>query len=148
MAQIDVVVKDETGHESTTAIGNNANTPQKAANNVDPKNQSAKNNKANSKALAAASMIGSQAFRYVTSNIGKWTGNSRNQTAVNNAMQVVSLGAMTYVNVYAALAVAAIQVGTTVADNYYEQKWQERKANARRLRAGYNIDGSISGGRK
>lgn len=44
-------------------------------------------NKAKVAAISAATMAGRQAINYATSNVGKWTGNSHNQTIVNNIGQ-------------------------------------------------------------
>ena len=135
MAQIKVVIKDERGSNSeiSVASGNAVNTNQTAGSVKDAK---VKENKNASKALAGASMIGSQALNYTTSNVGKWTGDSRKQKQINNMNQMVALGMMAYANPYVAIAVTAINIGTTAMDEAYERKWDARKSNLAKSRAG------------
>lgn len=135
MAQIKVLITDTTGaNEQVSVSSSGAN----GVNNTIASNNDSNvaDNKKSSKMLAAATMIGSQALNYTTSNIGKWTGDSRNQTKVNNIGQIITLGAMAYASPYLALAVAAINIGTTTADEMYERKWETKRSELARARAG------------
>lgn len=133
MAQIKVTITDNRGSTEQVGIASsNSNISNIASSN----SSSVADSKKSSKLLTAATMIGSQALNYTTSNVGKWTGDSRNQTKINNIGQLVTLGAMAYASPYLALAVAAINIGTTVADELYEQKWDTRRSNLAKARAG------------
>lgn len=144
MAELKVIITDETSTEqvqinkpnSNSSNSNSVKTPETAA------------NKAASKGLVVASMIGQRAFGYITSNVGKWTGDSRNQTTVNNIMQVGSLAALAYVNPYIAVATAAINVATTAIDTSVEQKWDKRQTQQNLARAGYNSKNELVGRRR
>lgn len=138
MAQIKVVITDASGGNSeqvSVASGNVINGA-KTSEIGSVKDANVNENKKMSKALMGASMIGSQALNYTTSNVGKWTGDSRAQKQINNVNQVVALGMMAYVNPYVAIATMAINVGTTALDEAYERKWDTRKSNLAKARAG------------
>ena len=79
MSEITVRITDDTGATSTNRVSKAPKTAQKAAEQLDPKNEAAKQNKDNSTTIAVASLMASRAASYCTSNVGKWTGNSRNQ---------------------------------------------------------------------
>ena len=81
-------------------------------------------------------MVASQTFNYMTSNIGKWTGSSQNQVRINNAMQLVSIGAMAYISPAMAIATAGISIGTTALDTAYEQKWDKYQSDYNKRRVG------------
>lgn len=148
MSDVKVIVKDERGNTTTTQTNKAPTTAKQAADKMDPQNESAKANKKSGQGLAVASMIASRTLSYTTSNVGKWTGNSRNQDTVNNVMQIGGIAAAAYVNPYLALAVAAIQVGTTAIDAAWTNKQETLKSNVRKLRAGYSADDKVIGGRK
>lgn len=152
MSKIEIFVKGENGStENTTTsspLNKEPNTAQQASERIDTKNNLATKNKQGAQGMAIASMIASKSLNYATSNVGKWTGNSRNQDTVNAIQQVVGIGAAAYINPYLALAVAAIQVGTTAIDAAYDNYAEGLKSNIRKLRAGYNSNDSIIGGRK
>ena len=72
---IEIIIKDERGEEAVQG-GGGSNT------NIQPDsmpNQQAKENKKASALQAAAMMVAMRSISYASSNIGKWTGNSRNQ---------------------------------------------------------------------
>ena len=51
-----------------------------------------------------------QAVNYSTSNIGKWTGNSHYQQAINNGMQAADFGIMAITNPWqAAISIAQVR---------------------------------------
>lgn len=133
MAEIKVIIKDETGNQEEVKVngGVNGTTPQKL-----DKNQQAKSNKKLSTSAAIAMLGLQRTTSYVTSNVGKWSGNSKNQTFVNNAMKVVTYGAMAYVNPYIALAAIALDVGTQAIDYGYQRYWEQKSEAQSQARAG------------
>ena len=149
MSEIKVTITDN-GTQSTTSktIQQRANTTKEATEKLDPKNEASTQTKKDSQVMVVAGMVASRSFNYITSNVGKWTGNSRNQETVNNIRQVASLGASAVVSPWLTLAMAGMQLGTTAMDTSYQLKIDEINARGRRLRAGYSDDNTILGGRK
>lgn len=149
MSEIKVTITDN-GTQSTTSktIQQRANTTKEATEKLDPKNEASTQTKKDSQVMVIAGMVASRSFNYITSNVGKWTGNSRNQETVNNFRQVASLGASAVVSPWLTLAMAGMQLGTTAMDTSYQLKLDEVNARGRRLRAGYSDDNTILGGRK
>lgn len=149
MSEIQVVVSDN-GTQSTTSktIQKRANTTKEATEKLDPKNEASTQSKKDSQAMIVAGMVASRSFNYITSNVGKWTGNSRNQERVNNVRQAISLGASTLVSPWVTVAMTGVQLGTTAIDTSYQLRLDEVNARARRLRAGYGDNNTILGGRK
>lgn len=149
MSEIKVTITDN-GTQSTTSktIQQRANTTKEATEKLDPKNEASTQSKKDSQVMVVAGMVASRSFNYITSNVGKWTGNSKNQETVNNIRQVASLGASAVVSPLLTLAMAGMQLGTTAIDTSYQLKLDEINARARRLRAGYSDDNTILGGRK
>lgn len=149
MSEIKVTITDN-GTQSTTSktIQQRANTTKEATEKLDPKNEASTQSKKDSQVMVVAGMVASRSFNYITSNVGKWTGNSRNQETVNNIRQAASLGASAVVSPWLTLAMAGMQLGTTAMDTSYQIKLDEVNARGRRLRAGYSDDNTILGGRK
>lgn len=149
MSEIKVTITDN-GTQSTTSktIQQRANTAKEATEKLDPKNEASTQSKKDSQVMVVAGMVASRSFNYITSNVGKWTGNSKNQETVNNIRQVASLGASAVVSPWLTLAMAGMQLGTTAIDTSYQLKLDEINARGRRLRAGYSDDNTILGGRK
>ena len=149
MSEIKVTITDN-GTQSTTSktIQQRANTTKEATEKLDPKNEASTQTKKDSQVMVVAGMVASRSFNYITSNVGKWTGNSKNQETVNNIRQVASLGASAVVSPWLTLAMAGMQLGTTAMDTSYQLKLDEINARGRRLRAGYSDDNTILGGRK
>ena len=143
MAELKVIITDETSKEQVSI--NKPGTSNSTATTI--KTPETLRNKAASKGLAVAAMIGSQTFNYTTSNIGKWTGNSRHQTTVNNIKAGVSIGAMMYVSPLMAAAYVGVNMATTAIDTYQEQKWEKRQTSQSLARAGYNSKGELVGRR-
>ena len=111
--EIRVVIEDKTG----SGGGSTENlTSQKASTNASAQTPQSATNRTYMKGLATASMIASGAFNYMTSNVGKYTGNSHYQTFVNNLQQGVQIGAMAIVNPYLALGAIAVQGISYVLD--------------------------------
>lgn len=137
MSQIKVTITDETGGSSNVS----SSSAKPVSTTINTKNGSIKSNEVTesqifSKGLAVATMIASQAFNYMTSNVGKWTGSTRQQTQINNAMQLVSIGAMAYVSPAIAIANVGINLATTAMDTSYEQRWDALSKDYARKRAG------------
>lgn len=96
-------------------------------------------------AIAVAAMAGKQALSYATSNVGKWTGNSRNQTMVNNINQAAGVAAMALIHPALAMASVGMNIVTTLVDTKFEQKWDSRRSNQAAARAGYTSSKEIVG---
>lgn len=138
MSQIKVLITDSIGG-SETIQSPSSTTP--VSSTINHKNGSIKTkevqqNKLLSKGMAVATMIGTQALSYTTSNIGKWTGSSRTQQNINNALEVVSIGAMAYASMPIALAYVGINLAKTAIDTSYEQRWDALSKENARKRAG------------
>lgn len=137
MSQIKVLITDNTGGSekvqspSSTPVSTTINKKNGSVNSKD-----VKENQELSKGLAVASMVGSQAFGYMTSNVGKWTGSTRTQTAINNAMELVSIGAMAVASWPMAIACVGINIAKTAIDTNYEQEWDSYSKEYARKRAG------------
>lgn len=147
MSDINVIVKDEL-NQSKVAIKSPPTTAQKAAEKADPKTESAAQTKKDNQGIAIAAMIATRSFNYITTNVSRWTGNSRNQAIVNNASQLVSLAASAMINPALGLTMMGMQASTAAIDTAYTLKMEELNAKGRRLRAGYSQDDKMIGGRK
>lgn len=137
MSQVKVLITDDRGNgESVSSVS-----AQPVNTTINKKNGSinskeVKDKKEKSKAMAVATMIGSQAFSYMTSNVGKWTGSTKSQTQINNALELVSIGAMAYASMPIALAYVGINLAKTAIDTGYEQRWDAYSKEEARKRAG------------
>jgi hypothetical protein len=136
MSQIKVLITDETGGSSSVSSSSAKPVSSTINSNGKVKSKEVKQSDDNSKGLAVATMIAQQTFNYMTSNVGKWTGSTRKQTAINNTMQLVSIGAMAYVSPVVAAANVGINLATTAMDTAYEQKWDAYSKEYARKRAG------------
>ena len=136
MSQIKVLITDETGGSSSVSSSSAKPVSSTINSNGKVKSKEVKQSDDNSKGLAVATMIAQQTFNYMTSNVGKWTGSTRKQTAINNTMQLVSIGAMAYVSPVVAVANVGINLATTAMDTAYEQKWDAYSKEYARKRAG------------
>lgn len=126
-----VTVKDETGTSSTKA--GQSSSKQKATTNLNPQ---AKENNKSSTASTLASLIALRSVNYMTSNVGKWTGNSRNQQTVNNVKQLMGYGMAFAVNPILGLVSVAFDGVTTALDYSYENKWNQIKTEQAKVRTG------------
>jgi hypothetical protein len=137
MSQVKVLITDDRGNgESVSSVS-----AQPVNTTINKKNGSVnskevKDKKEKSKVMAVATMIGSQAFSYMTSNVGKWTGSTKSQTQINNALELVSIGAMAYASMPIALAYVGINLAKTAIDTGYEQRWDAYSKEEARKRAG------------
>lgn len=100
---------------------------------------------------------GREVINYATNNISKYTGNSRIQTRVNNAREAINLGidyAQTAIMVGPVVASittglkTVTQVATTIADQQFEIRWDNRRSKQDMQRAGYNNLREVVGRRK
>lgn len=96
------------------------------------------NTRMSTTSILVAKMVASQMTNYMTSNVGKWTGNSHNQVMINNAQELVGLGIMAYANPMLAIASVGVKITTTVLNNRYEQKLERKESQQRLARLGYN----------
>lgn len=135
MAKIEVVIKDQTGQQNVSV----PSTPKAQGTTPQDMNKKTKQSKDNQKsaALSAVAVMGlSRTASYVTSNVGKWTANSRNQDTVNTAGKLVGYAAMAYVNPYLALAAVALDIGTSAIDYSIDKHWQDKEAARNEARTG------------
>ncbi|MCM1556754.1 MAG: hypothetical protein NC087_04390 [Anaeroplasma bactoclasticum] len=88
-------------------------------------------------AIAAGVMVGRQAMSYVTSNVGKWTGNSQNQVMANNVMEGMGLIIAAIQSLPLAVAMAGIRIGSTALNNYEENYLDNKRVEQASARAGY-----------
>lgn len=137
MSQVKVLITDDRGNGESVSSAS----VQPVNTTINKKNGSVnskevKDKKEKSKAMAVATMIGSQAFSYMTSNVGKWTGSTKSQTQINNALELVSIGAMAYASMPIALAYVGINLAKTAIDTGYEQRWDAYSKEEARKRAG------------
>ncbi len=140
MSEVKVIIQDNLGGNETIT----KNTPSVSKSVSDTQSEVTANpvqmakSKKSVKNMAIATMLAKQSFSYVTSNVGKWTGNSHNQAMVDNATDLAGLGMMALVNPYIAVAVTAMRIGTTAIDQAWEDR-QNRVASERALaRQGFN----------
>lgn len=136
MSQVKVTITDE--RSGSSSISSSSTKPVSSTVNANGKIKSkeVKQSDDNSKDLAVATMIAQQTFNYMTSNVGKWTGSTRIQTGVNNALQLVSIGAMFKVSPAVAVANIGVNLATTAMNTAYEQKWDSYSKEYARKRAG------------
>lgn len=128
---IQVKITDDTGTAtiSTSSLNQQTNKP------IAPNQQA----KANQKAVATtalAVMTVRRSVNYLTSNIGKWTGNSQNQSFINNAKQVVGYGIAFAANPILGALSMGFDAVTTAIDTSYEQYWNNYKSEQARVRNG------------
>ena len=136
MSQIKVLITDETGGSSSVSSSSAKPVSSTVNANGKIKSKEVKQSDDNSKDLAVATMIAQQTFNYMTSNVGKWTGSTRIQTGVNNALQLISIGAMFKISPAVAVANIGVNLATTAMNTTYEQRWDAYSKEYARKRAG------------
>ncbi len=142
-ARIDVYINTTgTGGEGTS-IGGQDNTTNKAMDSASPKSKEGEVAKKQMKGIATASMIASGAFNYMTSNVGKYTGNSHYQNVVNNIQQGINLVAMAFVNPYLAIGAVAVQGITYALDENFRRRQESVELGQARARAGYSNQSAV-----
>ena len=135
MAKIEVVIKDQTGQQSVGV----PSTPKAQGTTPQDMNKTTKQSKDNQKsaALSAVAVMGlSRTASYVTSNVGKWTANTRNQNIVNTVGKLTAYGAMAMANPYLALAAVALDIGTSAIDYSIDKHWQDKEQARAEARTG------------
>lgn len=90
--------------------------------------------------VVAASTV-KKSIGYATSNVGKWTGSSQAQQAVDSATKMVGYGAAIAANPALGLATVAFDLATKALDYAFERKWQDRETEELRRRSGYYLSG-------
>ena len=130
---IEVIIRDDTGVENISA-GSTASGGTETKGSVD--NRQAKANTKNSQFAAAGTYIAMQTFNYVTSNVGKYTGNMNNQTQINNAKRLVGYGMALGSNWALGLAVIAMDGATSIANYMYDRKFDVIRSEQAKRRTG------------
>lgn len=128
---IKIIIEDETGTEQVQG-GGGANVKQPDS----MPNEQASNNKTNSMLVAAGAMVAMRSVSYATSNVGKWTGNSRNQQIVNDVQKGLTYGMAFAANVYVGIATVAFDVGSTAINSAFDRYWQEKASEQARAKFG------------
>ncbi len=136
--EIKVIVQDKTTGTTTTEAKTDAKTPAQATEMVAPKSQAGAQNLARAKTLGLTYLLTKNAMSYATSNVGKYTGNSYSQERVNNIGQAVGLAALSFSNPTMGIGIIGVQVATTVLEENYRKRWEERKLSQSRARYGYS----------
>jgi hypothetical protein len=127
----------ELGNKTTSVTGESNTASQQLSKNDSVAVAEAKSV---TKGMMVASTIASGAFRYVASNVGKYTGNSAYQTTVNNAQTLFETGAMFLVNPLLGAANVGMQLATTAIDENFRRKQESVSLAQARARAGYTTD--------
>ena len=127
---VKVEITDDTGKTTIQS-----QKPTTAKSKVDTAtNDAAKDNAKRSNASVIAKMVAARSVSYATSNVGKWTGNSRNQNLVNNIKTGVTYGESTLTNPVLGLTTMALDFTTTLFDYAYENtmdRYRVEQYNAR-----------------
>ena len=141
-ARIDVYIHtNEQGEQTSTIQDNSSN---KAMSEAAPKTVEGANSKKQMKGLATAAMIATGMFNYMTSNVGKYTGNSHNQAIVNNIHQAIQIGAMAIVNPYLAIGAVAVQGISYALDENWRKRQESVELGQARARAGYSSSAAVT----
>ena len=128
---IEVTIRDETGVESVS-VG----TANKTESNQSLQNSQTKANEKSNMISAAGTYVAMATMNYVTSNVGKYTGNQRLQNNINNAKRVAGHGLGLAANLWMGLAIIAVDGTTTIADYMWERKWDTIRAEQKQARNG------------
>lgn len=138
--EIRVVIEDKTGNSG----GNTENlTPQKASAQASSQTNEGVANKSYVKGLVTVQMVASGMFNYITSNVGKYTGNSHTQNVVNNIQLGIQLGAMAIINPYLAIGTVAVQGITYALDENFRRRQESVELGQARARAGYSNQSAV-----
>lgn len=107
------------------------NTPNQESTN---KNENSSLSKTTAQILAVTTA--KRSISYLTSNVGKWTGNTKNQTLVNNVSKIAGYGMAFAVNPLLGAATIAMDGITNAIDTWWEQKWDNIRSEQARARSG------------
>lgn len=139
----ETIVKNVSGSTTKPTIGTSVKDVQAKADTT----QNALSVKA-MKNIAAGGALLLQAVRYVSGNVGKWTGNSHTQAVVNNGMEMVGYGMMIHANPIIGLSALGFKVATTAIDYQFESQNDKYTSERRLARAGFNSAGEAIGFRR
>lgn len=150
MSEVRVIIQDNLGsNETITKNAPSVATSTTEATTTTTANSMQSNvNQKSSKNLAIATMLAKQSFSYVTSNVGKWTGNSHNQAIVDNVSDIVSMGVLAYINPALAAATLALRFTTTAIDQAWEDRVNSLNTQRTLARQGFNSVGEAIGYRR
>jgi hypothetical protein len=81
-------------------------------------------------------MVAMRSINYVTSNVGKWTGSTRNQQVVNNVKQLIGYGVAFAVNPILGAVTVALDGVTNALDYAYERKWEKIRVEQAQVKTG------------
>lgn len=95
------------------------------------------------KGMAVATMIASGSLNYVTSNVGRYTGNSHNQQVVNNVQQGFQYAAMFAINPYLAIGTLAVGGIQYALDENWRRKTENVSLSQAQARAGYSSSSDV-----
>lgn len=127
-------IRDDT--DGTTNFTEN-NTVAKASSQMSQPTQQGIASSIKLKGLAVATTLGQGAFQYVSSNIGRYTGNTSNQTKFNNIMQGIQFGSMALFSPTLAFTTLAIQGVSWALDENYRVRTERVQLSQSQARAGY-----------
>lgn len=148
MSEVKVTVEDTTTHsKSQTKVQSRPHTADAAIQKIEPQADNREATKT-AKSNAIAATIGSSVFNYTTSNLSKWTNNPNLTRRTSNALTIVGYAALAKQSLVMAAVVFGLQLGKTAIDNAHENTLNERSAQVRRIKAGYNSLGEVVGRRK
>ena len=128
---IEIIVRDERGEERVQGGGGSNTGADKTLNNTQSKPNNSK-----STASMVATMVAMRTVSYATSNIGKWTGNSRNQAAVDSITKATGYAVAFASNIYVGLATVGVDFMTEIANVVYDNYWLNAQAKQAQARTG------------
>ena len=76
---------------------------------------------------------------YLASNVGKYSGNQRNQILVNNVSKLAGYGIAFAANPALGAATMAFDAVITGIDSWWEQKWDKARSQQAKARAGEGV---------
>ena len=94
---------------------------------------------ARSTAQILAVSTAKRSISYLTSNVGKYSGNHRNQSLVNNISKMAGYAVAFAVNPALGAATMTLDAVTTAIDNWWEQKWDKARSQQAKARAGEGV---------
>lgn len=100
-----------------------------------------KNGVKNTVAGAAALYMGKQAVSYATSRVETFTGSSRAQDTVSTAMKTIGYAGAIIANPTLGLAALAVEGITSMLDYSFRMKWENKRTDQMRARAGFTTEG-------
>lgn len=98
--------------------------------------------------LVVAKMATKQISNYMSSNIGRMTGDRNLQQNIDNVGQMtgLALGAIrSPETAILTVAMIGVQAVTTAIDNHFENKWNARASKQKLARMGYSLNGAKVG---